>query len=171
MVADKQIVQDLMKELEKSLISYLSRHGGGGSKDPAAMLCEHLLNDKIMREEIHPQIVTSAPSPLQQTQTAVDDARTAVDDTRRTPQEQTQTAVNNTRRAALRTPVDDTKRRALSSLGVDVQKANQSTLLAATRELLQFLMDGNQSLALEAWNGRQLVVFYPKQSQTTKAFI
>jgi hypothetical protein len=90
MVADKKIAQDLMKELEKSLTSHLSRHGGGGSKDPAAMLCEHLLNGKIMREETCPQIVASAPPSLQQTQTAVDDTRKEVDDARRTPQEQTQ---------------------------------------------------------------------------------
>ena len=154
MVACKQIAQAMMNELEKSLTLHLSQHGGG-SKDPAAMLSECLLNQKIVGEEMHPNIVASAPAPLKQTQTTVNNARcasltpvlTAVDNARRAPLNPLQTPVDNARRAALTpvdnaghvapAPADDHERRALSSLGgVDLEEANRSTLLAATQELL-----------------------------------
>ena len=97
-------------------------------------------------------------APLTPAQTPVDNAR-----------HEALTPVDNGRRVAP-APGDDCKRRCLSSLGVDLEEASCSMLLAATRELLHFLMDGKQSLALETWSGHQLVVACPKESQTAKAF-
>ena len=180
MVADKQVAQSTLNEPERSLTSCSSQHGSG-SKDPAAALSECLLSQKIAGEEMHPNVVASAPAPLKQTQTTVDNARrasltpalTAVDNERRAPLTPVQTPVDNARHAALTpvdntrrvapAPADDCKRRALSSLGADLEEASRLTLLAATWELLDFLMDGNQL-------GCQLVVACPKQSQAAKAF-
>ena len=62
MVADEQIVHDMMNELEKSLTSFLFKHGNG-SKDPAAILSKYLLNQKIV-EEIYPYVVASSTTGL-----------------------------------------------------------------------------------------------------------
>jgi hypothetical protein len=168
MTVDKQIVRDMMKELEKSLTSYVLEHGNG-LKDPAAILSKYLLN-----QNIYPHVVTSSlelspgtPAMLESHGTSI--ATTPSFDARI---EVTPTALEVTPTALEVTPTGiSNKRPALSSLGIDVENGNRSTLLAATRELLEFLMDGNQSLAMEAWNGRRLVVVYPKQSQTSKAFV
>jgi hypothetical protein len=79
--------------------------------------------------------------------------------------------------AAIVTPIQvtptavDAKRSALTSLGVDVENGNRLTLLAASRESLEFLMDGKQTLAMQCWNDRELVVVQPPRTHTTKAFV
>jgi hypothetical protein len=43
--------------------------------------------------------------------------------------------------------------------------------MAASRELLEFLIDGKQTLAMQCWNGWELVVVQPTRTHTTKAFV
>jgi hypothetical protein len=135
----------MINELKKSFTSILFKYGKG-SLDPAAILSKYLLHQKGLMLVSSPITYMSPPRKglglLSHAATTLSSPSTcASPGTCATPNRKGLTLLFDA--AAVVTPTAvNAKRSTLTSLGVDVENGNRLTLLAASREFLEFLMDG-----------------------------